>query len=104
MLKQGPPQPLIVYRIGSNATSFGRRLRPQRPTGTLPFIGQVAGLRCSTSARYDVEFQPERFLRPEDETAAVYTFSQASGRLLMDSSSAQRHGYNDGIEWSSLDE
>ncbi|MCE9603304.1 MAG: DUF1080 domain-containing protein [Planctomycetia bacterium] len=63
------------------------------------YDGKIDEIRVSSTARYDVDFEPEERFTPDVHTLGLYHCDEGSGTELLDSSSHKRHGQIVGVTW-----
>ena len=64
-----------------------------------PFDGIIDGIRVSKTVRYTKDFEPPLRMESDDDTLALYDFSEGQGLKLRDSSGHEHHGLIRGATW-----
>lgn len=64
-----------------------------------PFDGIIDGIRVSKTVRYTKDFEPPLRMESDDDTLALYDFSEGQGLKLSDSSGHEHHGLIRGATW-----
>ena len=66
------------------------------------FSGYLDEIRISRSSRYSVDFTPSRYLKPDDDTIALFHCDEGQGLVLNDSSGNDNHGRLTEESWFQL--
>ncbi|MCC9608370.1 SUMF1/EgtB/PvdO family nonheme iron enzyme [Blastopirellula sp. JC732] len=78
----------LNFLLGASANDRAR----QPGDFDFPYRGQVQQVRVSMTERYESDFTPQYEFFPDDDTFALYRFTEASGTILHDSSGNHRNG------------
>jgi hypothetical protein len=85
---------------GITSSSIGSLYRTNKPL-TSYFEGSISMVRISKSARYTVDFTPDKELSSDNQTVALYTLSEGNGTIANDSAGSGYDGTIKGATWVS---
>ena len=65
--------------------------------------GRIRGVRISAAARYTADFEPPQSFQRDQQTTALFDFTEGQGEVLKDSSGNVHHGKIVGAKWVKAD-